>query len=463
MSGTNTVAPKVETALEWYKRSKQLRRRRQNHGSNDDQRPPDLPWWAAAATGASNTAGVATAEIILNDPALQFLWGGSSGIAPIDSAWKQAVAMALERLAQQDPLLDLSVLPAPPPPVVLLEGPPDSGKTWMLLTLAARFLVATRRNAPPTVAAAAVGDFNDDDDNTTMDCTEYEHLGSSTTALPEVIFMDSNFDFSISKLAHVIRSTLLREYTRKTTAVAVTVTAATNAKENQLNKATATKTAATMAVPGNEQQHGLLLIEEEMEECLSRIHVVQVDYGATDWVPVLEVLRHEIAGRPQQHPKENAPPTLALQQEVPTLLLWDGFLEDVGGRNEASSIQEIFLQMSRLLHQQECKSLWWVLSTKCAATTPSSSFGVGTKGAGWKVMDWMNKQQQQYAQTDNTTSREMVRVKLDRPAGASVSKSSAFAVIQENQHGDPTKNQHATNSNNEKRIPYSLSPQGILS
>ncbi|KAG7357311.1 hypothetical protein IV203_001999 [Nitzschia inconspicua] len=376
--GTVSV-PNVESALDWYQRCKRRSRRHHNNESLD------LPWWAegytvngeaAAAAAAAAGGGGAVNKNMLN-PALRFLWGATSGIAPIDAAWKQAIASSVKRLLSMDTVVDPLTVPPPPPPAILLEGPSGCGKTWMLLTLAARFLVATRPSAwkeqsVETECKHTATDF--DAQNRTAS------LSHSSMMLPEVIFMDSNFDFCISKMACIIRCTLLREYDRI-------------AKKDGNTFASASSTTVTMDldVDGEEEQRLMHRVEQDLEECLSRVHIVQVDYGSTNWVPVLEVLRHQLAlrkvhGLNSQQQEGMLSDSMAPSftdsfmkpNDTPTLLLWDGFLEDIVGRNEEINRREVFLQMSRLL-QQECQSLWWVLSAR-GSTTATKHTGANIKG-----------------------------------------------------------------------------------
>jgi hypothetical protein len=134
--------PKVETALDWFQRSQRKR--------------------AAARTPTDPSSA-----------AWNFVRCGTSGIAPIDAAWKTPSA---------NPNL----------PIVVVEG--TVGKTWTLISLAARFVVATR---PSRFARSR----NDDETPPSQD----EHL------LPQVVLLDSNYDVTIRKIAQVVRATLLRQ------------------------------------------------------------------------------------------------------------------------------------------------------------------------------------------------------------------------------------------------------------
>jgi hypothetical protein len=117
-------------------------------------------------------------------------------------------------------------------PVVVLEG--QIGKTWTLLSLAARFVVATRNSS-----------FASSDEESSPPSSLYSN--NSDNQQPQAILLDSNFDMTLPKLAYIVRSTLLRE--------------------SQVN------------------EHNL---DQELEECLSRIHFATVDEINDAWVPILE-------------------------------------------------------------------------------------------------------------------------------------------------------------------------------
>ena len=134
------MALRTETALDWFNRS-QLRR-----------------IVAETPTDPSSAAW-------------SFLQNGSSGIGPIDSAWRTPSANSEF-------------------PVLILEGP--VGKTWTLLSLAARFVVATR-------ASRFVSTMTSEQSSLPMN------------SQPQVIFLDSTFDMTIQKLSYIVRSTLLRQ------------------------------------------------------------------------------------------------------------------------------------------------------------------------------------------------------------------------------------------------------------
>jgi hypothetical protein len=135
----------TETALDWFQRSQRKR-----------------------ATAETPTDPSSAAWAFLR---------GSSGIAPVDAAWRTPSAHSSL-------------------PVVTLEG--SVGKTWTLLSLAARFVVATRKTRFASNEASR--------EEATPSSTP-----SNLQSQPYVILLDSKFDMTIPKLAYIVRSTLLRE------------------------------------------------------------------------------------------------------------------------------------------------------------------------------------------------------------------------------------------------------------
>jgi hypothetical protein len=152
-------------------------------------------------------------------------------------------------------------------PVIHLMG--DVAKTWTLLSLAARFVVQTRSS---------------------------QFSSSSADVLPQVLLLDSNQEVNASKLAHVVRSTLLRHIN------------------------------TSMADAREERQFA-----DDLQGCCERIHVARSCHS-TDWVPLLECWRHQLAPWTSDHP---------------TLILWDGFWE----HDDDVARMEIVRQLSRLLEQ----------------------------------------------------------------------------------------------------------------
>jgi hypothetical protein len=187
-----------------------------------------------------------------------------------------------------------------------------------------------------------------------------EHL------LPQVVLLDSNYDVTIHKIAHVVRATLLRQQ-------------------------------------GMNNDDGLL--EQDLECCLSRIHIATVD-NLLGWVPVLECLRYKLK---QQQGEEKLPPTTT----TTTLVLWDGLLsESSSSSDDSSQKMEVFRQVSRLL--QDCPS------TALVATVDNH-----------RTADWLSNRQKK---------RELHRVRMERRSGKD-----CFAVV------------------NGSKVLFSLSLGGILS
>ena len=160
---------------------------------------------------------------------------GNSGVAPVDAAWRATPSSFL-------PTNNHSSAYATNHPVVILEGP--IGKTWTLLSLAARFVVFTRASR-----------FEHDSDQVMEEAESPSKPAHSNNAQPQVILLDSNWDMTISKLAYMVRSTLLREPSSSSPS-AFHVTEET--------------------------------LESEVEGCLRRIHLATVDETQDAWVPVLE-------------------------------------------------------------------------------------------------------------------------------------------------------------------------------
>jgi hypothetical protein len=479
---TQSHVRRVETALDWYRRSKRRKLhvapQQANGGGGGGDGGKDgqvLPWWASFSSNAAAPAENPVKE------AHRILWGGHTGIAPVDAAWKLATSnlAAADQLLQQN-LYDededgISMAPSSPhPPMVILEGPKGFGKTWTMLSLAARFVVATR---PSRFADAEIFDTGADGDNNGNEAQSQQP--PERNILPQVIFLDSNFDFSISKLTHIVRCLLMRENSRnrqpqKWTAAATGVTSNANKVNNGMNQQ-ATENSSTAL---EEEDHILEVaaaaerrqaqLEGDVDECLSRIHVIQVDNGTTGWVPVLEALRHELRMKRRENMERHetwGAHTSSGAATAPTLLLWDGCLADVG--NDTSA-REIFQQISRILKQEPY--LWCVLSARTSRGASASPYGsrVGNLLVEWMKQQWHRKQQQQQQQqlsdlqrSSQSLPREVCRVRFERAMVAgepSATTSCAFTatVI------SATNNIPSTNNSGTK-VPYSLSLQGILS
>jgi hypothetical protein len=234
---TLVTTPRIETALDWFERCQ-----RQRETAQTPHDPSSAAW--------------------------TFVRSGTSGIAPVDAAWKNAAA---NNNSNNNSTTTGSSLP-----VVAMDGP--VGKTWTLISLAARFVVATRPSRFET---------------TTTTSTESSNITSSnTTSLPQVVILDSTYDITASKVAYVVRSTLLRQ-------------------------------------PGIQEDS----IPQDLECCLSRIHIATVD-DLAGWVPVLETMKYALQQQQAQ------------AQQHPTLVLWDGYLSE---SKDESQQKEVERQLTRLL------------------------------------------------------------------------------------------------------------------
>jgi len=406
-SGTANEGAIVETALDWFCRSqRQSRRKRRLSGSS--------------CNGVGNDNGISDDldADIPTDPSIaawNFLQFGKSGIAPIDEAWKRSCDGTKGR-GQRPPGSPLLL-----PPVTILEGPKDVGKTWMVLTLAARFVVATR--------ASRFKDFNNNDEGkgicvTTTDEMRSEDTGSGGSNAnvdddengnrskksdqPIVVLADSTYDFTISQLVTVVRMTLSRErkrqHLRETNMRNIQPPdGSDNDKQyNADRQCQNTKiNERTIEEELDCQERERISFKQDMEDCLSRIHVIQVDNGSIGWVPMLEALTYQLDDNRRRRDRYasvvNSGRSWHMEASTkgpPTLLLWDGFLSDVafspnvvtsgiigdsiGNYNtvqatfESPGTQELLRQISRLL-QKHPDTLWLVLTTRTVSVTSTAT------------------------------------------------------------------------------------------
>lgn len=175
-------------------------------------------------------------------------------------------------------------------PVIDIRG--DYGKTWTLISLAARFVVATCQSQFSEISGAR------DDENQSF-------FGRSLGQLPQVIVLDSKYDFTIPKLSYAVRSTLLRK----------------------------------LGVLNHDNEANLKRrFERDIENCLSRIHIATSSNDVGGWIPILESIRFQL---------------LPLASDHPTLILWDGFLgEPAGGdamKMEVVRLLELLLRECSVL------------------------------------------------------------------------------------------------------------------
>ena len=121
----------------------------------------------------------------------------------------------------------------------------------------------------------------------------------SVVVAPRVVVLDSMYDITATKLAYAVRSALLLKPDG----------------------------------PSDEEQ-----LQRDAECCCRRIHVATAS-RTTDWVAALESIRNELVQAAASLPPD--------QQLPPTLLLWDGFLDEP--TNEAERT-EVMRQLARILH-----------------------------------------------------------------------------------------------------------------
>ena len=120
--------------------------------------------------------------------------------------------------------------------------------------------------------------------------TRASKFQSTSNDLPQVIFMDSVQSLKMRHISSAVRTELLRDLD--------------DDKANDQGS-----------------------FQGEVDSALRRV-VLVFGEGATSWVPILESLRHLLAGKP-----------------FPTLILWDGFLTDV---HAIKGRMEVIRQVNRL-------------------------------------------------------------------------------------------------------------------
>jgi hypothetical protein len=448
-------------------------------------------------------------NIPVSDPSsagLSFLYNAASGLAPIDIAWKRSILSSLENIhLSKIAVPDLSLLSDEtitmqgnlsvptnclfhrllyevPPPFICIEGPHGTGKTWMLSTLAARFVVGTRLSQPIFDKSATTREqkqrCTSRVENTTEKTVTNKTQNSGHAPQPFVVIMDSTYNLTTSQLAMLVRSSLIRQY-----------------KKHGRH--------STKDVQQGEQ------FKRDMMDCLSRIHVTQVDDGR-GWVAVLEALRHVLRER-RQNEEDRDDRSKGRTIPTPILLLWDGLLsefkscqsntidETVFGSasrrkmTEEGSMRDILQEMSLLL-RQESRTIWFV-ATSVTSTPQTNGSSNMTSASHRMLLDWMRNagnvppmhgnQRHANLSIDGTKApaqhyRNTCRIFLERPSaqtradGSSsvsggektvpnpgISKSSAFARIEV--AGDARNVSGNRFNPKSKKISYSLSLQGILS
>lgn len=420
----------IETALDWLRRSSSLRKRnRHQYDDDDDDEISDKD--------DGDTSATATAW--------RFLRYGKSGIAPLDAAWKQCRHDDRRRRSRGDHRYQHLQLHThtrngiqkhlSPPPVVVLEGPQDVGKTWMLLSLAARFVVETR---------ASIFD-NDDEENR-----------NPVKDRPKVLFFDSNYDFTISQLVYIVHQRLRIVRQREEKKIANNrnsgdIDVQKNYEMQQRDHPQCQHQPFDQIQLEEEyerQEKERLFIERDLEDCLSRIHIIHVDDGSTGWIPILEAMTHRLK-QDYTGGSRNETDNSSFPSSPPTLLLWDGFLSDIitanntilvnsnnGGsnidimNNSSSSMaheialfdspvsRELLRQVYRLL-ESERDTLWLVLTVRTspavppthrAATAFHASNSMKYFGIGFRVAEWIRKEEERRTQQQEEEQSQKVRL-----------------------------------------------------
>ena len=497
-----------ETALEWFDRCQ----KHGNSGSRKRRRREDSSCLNRNEEESTEPSGA-------SDPstaAWRFLGFGKSGIAPIDEAWKRS-SVSRRSNPSRDQFL---------PPVTIVEGPKDVGKTWMLLTLAARFVVTTR--------ASRFTDCSTSDSDT--DDASDRKEGNKDGSRPKVLLLDSTYDFSVPQLVNVVHSTLVRERQRE----AQCARRRNNQKGSQSHKISDHEEGSrannhndyrrepqqTVEDELERQEEEKISLEKDIEDCLSRIHIIQVDNGPTGWVSMLEAISYQLSDNVENdrsYPIGSEPSRIG----SPTLLLWDGFLSDMSlptnaimaqkasvvlGETysssynnsqilfESPSTQEVLMQLSRLM-QKHSNSLWLVLTTRTVPVAASSSANeakMEQSGIGSRLTEWIRKEEGKRRREEGDTARERrdasdryranqqqdlkqqqhrasYRIRLDRRydgravggdghiPSTTAAATALFAKVIGSGEGNYATENGTTSSTKGTAIPYSISIGGILS
>ncbi len=515
----------TETALVWLNRCQQ----QNGTGKRKRRRRND-----AADRSSLNDADDETCIHAATDPstaAWRFLRYGRSGIAPIDIAWKRSHHTATSSMFF--------------PPVTVLEGPKDVGKTWMLLTLAARFVVATRasrfqncdndndkrENEINPMDKRRKGDPNSKND-------EADENGSNDGNIqgqPKVLLLDSTYDLSLPQLANIVRLTLLRERQKERQRNRGMYDRGEGCQSQRQHINVGVRDDKNKNNYPQEQQRNIedalglherekLSFERDMEDCLNRIQIIQVDNGPTGWVSILEALTYKLSeeynhGNPNSNARSRC--TEPFSTRPPTLLLWDGFLSDMplstnammaqstsvvlgesmGNYNsaqvlfESPSSQELLIQLSRLL-QKHTDALWLVLTARTKsialpndiASNSHSPETTEQSGIGLKLTEWIRKdEERKRRELDSIRERHSTnryekhnqpkvphrasyRIRLDRRhdsraprEGSLPSTTAAAAALYAKVVGSSNHDLHGSSTAVDEKIPYSISLGGILS
>jgi hypothetical protein len=234
------------------------------------------------------------------------------------------------------------------PLVVDIRGGPGTGKTWTLITVAARFVVATRPSlfAKTSSTTAAMESGSVDTNNNNADDEEEENgnnggnnlkqnngidedddisnnsapAAAATAPLPQVIFLDTTMNVTPDKLYYAVRSTLLLAQQQQ------------QQQQQEQKPQGDDKEESPNPTDWDED-----VFQDDLECCMSRIHLATADADTMGYVALLEMIRTT---------------TTTTTTAPPILLLWDGFLQhNTFAVDEESSRMEIIRQLHRIIEQ----------------------------------------------------------------------------------------------------------------
>jgi hypothetical protein len=384
----------TETALEWWQRSERSRRR--CHDDNDDEEPPrDAVGaaWAFAQPRLEPGRHATTTTV------------NGTGVSFIDAALLQCIHN------QQTTRVIPRVVHRRSPPVLEILGDHGSGKTWALLALAARFVVATRQSRFSCNDHGANENTRHDDDDQDFDLDDEERSCGTTDTppppIPQVILLDSNYGVHVLKLAHAVRTLLLQGYPSNC--------------ENDTESMTANDDPPSCSSMSD-------LLEYDLNECLSRIHIVTSD-DLAGWVPILESIREHMER--------------TVHFSGPTLLLWDGFLSEPHLLQTEAIKREVVRQLERLLAECSQSLAMAVVST----TTRATSLGAAAaRPHGNGLTDW-----------EKLVTR---RIHLQRIIDHHTSATTG-ATADESQHEQETHVATILDSTQQTTIPFVISKAGL--
>jgi hypothetical protein len=232
--------------------------------------------------------------------------------------------------------------------MIVMDVRGSVGKTWTIISLAARFVVATRPS---------------------------RFLSPNSNNLPQVLLFNARYDVAIPKLVYAIRANLLL----RSSASKITTTHDRMQQHPVREDEPCFADRETLDYNGNHNDDWLRQLETEIQECLSRIHIVQTT-TPSEWVPILECIRHQIADNQNHsrnydnnddgnhHPTNNSNHTHTNNHssDAFTLILWDGFLHGIPVTD--TTRMEIVRQMERFFGGANASSavsspVVWVTTT----------------------------------------------------------------------------------------------------